>query len=647
MSMTIDKPRLRVIAALLALWLALPVWAETKVTLNLEEANIRALINTVSEATGRNFVVDPRVKAKVTVVSSKPMAEEELYQVFLSILDVHGFAAIPAGDVVKIVPAVNAKQGSIPTVDGGPGGDELVTRIVQVEHVQAAQLVPILRPLVPQQGHLAAYGPTNVLVISDTAANVSRLATIVERIDRAKTSDIEVIPLDHASASEVVRIISSLQQERQRGGAPGPTLAADERTNSVLLSGDQSQRLRIRGIIAHLDTPLEQGGQTRVLFLKYAQAEDLVPVLQGISESQQAKGGDTGGDGIDIQADKANNAVVITAPPDVQRNLASVVRQLDIRRAQVLVEAVVAEVSTDLTEELGVQFAVDGTSGGEDAGPIGLTNFGGSGTSIVQLAQEPLSIGSGAILGIGDLREGRTNFALLVRALAGDAATNILSTPTLVTMDNQEAEIVVGQNVPFVTGQFTTAVSNGGEPGAGTNPFQTIERRDIGLTLKLKPQINEGDTIKLEIEHENSSLAATSQGASDLVTNKRSIDTSVMVENGQLIVLGGLIEDTFKDNVQKIPGLGDIPVLGHLFRFNRTTQTKQNLMVFIHPVILRDPATADAYTSRKYSYLRARQMEADLNERGLLEGAARRFPDLDDLITQLPGPQPQEGSTER
>jgi general secretion pathway protein D len=634
-----------VLLAALALPLGPAVAEDELASLNLRDVDIRVLIDTVSEATGRNFLVDPRVKAKVTLVSSKPMRQEELYEVFLSILQLHGFSAVPAGKIVKIVPDANAKQEAVPTVNGGPpveAGDQLVTRVMEVKHVAAAQLVPILRPLIPQQGHLAAYPATNVLIISDRAANISRIADIVARIDRAESDEVEVIRLEHASAAELVRVINALQQQNQqaRQAPGGAVITADERTNSILLAGDTTSRLRLRGLIAHLDTPLETGGNTQVIFLKYAKAEDMASILQGTVEGrpegqQQAAAGRAE---VDIQADEVNNALVITAPPDILRDLRSVIRQLDIRRAQVLVEAVIAEVSTDRSRELGVQHFFDGRKG-DPKGELSITNFGSSGSSLLSLIENPQSFGQGLGLAVGDLTEGATNWLVFVKALAGDAATNILSTPSILTMDNQEAEIVVGQNVPFVTGQFTSTGSGDGV----TNPFQTIQRQDVGLTLKVTPQVNEGSSILLEISQEVSSLAAASVSASDLVTNKRSIKTTVNVEDSQIVVLGGLIDDQFQDSEQKVPLLGDVPVLGHLFRFTTTSKTKQNLMVFIHPSIVRDERTAEHYSGQKYSYLRSRQLDAEIRRRGLLRDDAARLPerieDLRDLVTP-PGGEP-------
>jgi len=621
------------------------VWAETGVTLNLKDADIRSFIETVAEATGRNFVVDPRVKAKVTVVSARSMNREEVYQVFLSVLQVHGYAAVQVGEIIKILPDVNAKQG--PVVTGGGStqatGDELVTRVVPIKNVPAAQMVPILRPLVPQQGHLAAYPNSNVLVVSDRAANIQRLISIINRIDRPDSQEIEVVPLQHASAAEVVRIINSMSRQDAQGQVPGgTTLAADERSNSILLSGDNAARLRIRGLIAHLDTPLQGGGNSQVVFLKYAKAAELAPILLGVSqfEAQEGQQGGnatpaSGSNEVDIQADETNNALIITASPAKFDSIRRIISQLDVRRAQVLVEAIIAEVSTNLARDLGVQFAYVPTERSNGTTPAVGALFPNGGANLGALfgdtADALTAVSTGFFVGAAKL-SGKDRFAAILRALEGDTATNILSTPQLMTLDNEEAEIVVAQNVPFITGQFTN--TNSGTDSA-VNPFQTIEREDVGVTLRITPQINEGDSVKLDIEQESSSLTEDSR-ASDIITNKRSIKTSVLANDQQTIVLGGLIEDAYRDNEQKIPLLGDIPLLGHLFKATTTSKAKQNLMVFIHPVIIRDPATASYTTSSKYSYLKAKQIEAEINDRGLIKDGAVLLPDLDDLVTQLP-----------
>ncbi len=633
---------------------------ESTVTLNLKDADIGALISTVAEITGKNFIVDPRVKAKVTVISSKPMNKDEVYKVFLSILDVHGFAVIPSGSVLKIEPDINAKQSAIPTLPDKDiaGTDMVATQIIPVHNVSAAQLVPILRPLIPQQGHLAAYPATNVLIISDHVSNIERLVKIINRIDQAGDSDIEVIPLQHASAAEVVRILIALSKPTP-GEAPAtggaPNFIADERTNSILMSGDKSVRLAMRAIIAHLDTPMENTGNTRVVYLRYAQAKDMVAVLKGVGTSQSkgpsgvpAAAAAAAGQQFDIQADEATNSLVITASPDVMRSLEQVIQQLDIRRAQVLVEAVIAEVSSTKAKNLGVQWIFDGSPSNN---PVGVINFTGSGTGIAGLtgavasgsagaATAAASIPQGATLGFGRFNDKNFNFGALLQALASDGDTNILSTPNLLTLDNEEAEIVIGQNVPFVTGSFSS--TGGGTTGTGTtvsNPFQTIQRQDVGLTLKIKPQINEGDAIKLDIQQEVSSISPPVQGTSDIVTNKRSIKTSVMVDDGKMVVLGGLIEDKVTESVSKVPLLGDIPLLGSLFRSKNSSKAKTNLMVFIHPKILRDDAISAQYTNGKYDYIREKQLERQREGVMLMPGEEQ--PELPVLEQML-----RHGSTE-
>ncbi|MDQ7015997.1 MAG: type II secretion system secretin GspD [Gammaproteobacteria bacterium] len=623
--------------ALLSSLLAPPSWAGS-FKLNLKNTDIHSLIATVSKVTGKNFVVDPRVKAKVTVVSSHDMDGDELYKVFLSVLQVHGYAAVRSGKVIKIVPETNAKQGPVPQLRRGMGGDELVTQVIALENVPAAQLVPILRPLVPQQGHLAAYPSTNMLIITDRAGNINRLTQIIKRIDRPDNEEVELIHLQHASASEVVRILGTLQQNANKGGIQRKghaRLAADERTNSVLISGDKANRLRIRGLIAHLDTPLESEGNTRVIYLRYANAKDLATILKGVSAGQArtassaVKGKTTASSGrsdIDIQADEHTNSLIITAAPNEMRSLQGVIRQLDIRRAQVLIEAIITEISEDKNRELGIQLA--GGNNNNNNQPLGFTNFGGESSLTGLVASKGTSAAglAGLTLGFGSATGSVLDFVGLVRALASDANNNILSTPSLVTLDNQEAEIIVGENVPFVTGQYSSAA---GATAGTANPFQTIERQDIGLTLKVKPQINEGNTIKMEINQEVSNVKSSSQSSADITTTKRSIKTTVMVEDGQTIVLGGLISDTLRDTNEKVPLLGDIPLLGRLFQYRKTATVKQNLMVFIHPTILRDAATENHHTSRKYTFLRAQQLQAREEGDSLMSDAVPLLPELD------------------
>ncbi len=611
------------------------------IILNFTEADIRTVIEAVSKHTGKNFIIDPRVKGKVTLISQSPMDADEVYKVFLSVLKVHGFAAIHGKNVTKVVPDVNAKQDAIRSLGGSGTGlsDELVTHIVEVRHVNASQLVPILRPLVPQRGHLAAVPSSNVIILSDTKANIARLTRIIRRIDTVTGDEIEVIPLQHASATELVRILSQLGGKGSKGSANKPKIVADTRTNSLLIGGDKSARLSLRALILHLDTPLDIGGTTHVVYLRNAVAKDLVPVLTGVSRGAtkgKGKAASSIGGEIIIQADENTNALVITAPPDVFRSLKSVIRQLDVRRAQVLVESVIAEVSTETSRELGVQWAVDGRASNNAVGLINF-NIGTPITAYANLDAPPSPVGFN--IGLGDLT-GLNKIAALVTMLAGDSKTNILSTPSLVTLDNEEAEIVVGQNVPFVTGSYS-GTGGGSTP---TNPFTTIQRQDVGLTLKIKPQINEGDSIKLDVTQEVSSISPSSL-ASDIITNKRSIKTSVMVDDGEIVVLGGLIQDDLIETEQKVPGLGDIPLLGWLFRYQRTSKIKTNLMVFIHPTIIKDKKTMRSLTGDKYNYLRAKQLA--MKEEGLRLLDDELTPILPEMSEFLKLPPSYEDSAQR
>ncbi len=652
------------------------VFAEDSAQINLRDVEIPTLIETVSRITGKSFVVDPRVKGRVTVITSSDVDKDELYETFLSILQVHGFSAVPSGaNLIKIVPSNQAKQQPVPVVGDdeyyprkaresnakkiGSGelykaaqdllrtdnkarrvkpkrkrnADELITRVIRVEHVPAAMLVPILRPLVPSTGQLQAYGPSNTIVISDRAANIDRLLKIIRKMDRADDEELEVVPLRYASAQKLAKTIQILQKSSIKGASSKNRVAADERTNSLLLSGDKSSRQQVRKIIKKLDTPQPIAEKTKVVYLRYAKAEDLVKVLTGFSKTQKSKkptrkgAAGTQKANIDIQADPATNSLIITADPDIQKNLEKVIRRLDVRRAQVLVEAIIAEVSSGLSKNLGLQLVTGGTAGGSKgvgSGLIGASNFSTAGPSILSGLANPAGLlsSNGGVLGFAIGKDKKPMFGVLLNALAGDAATNILSTPTLIAMDNQEAEIVVGKNVPFVTGSYT------GTGGSTTpsNPFQTIDRKDIGLTLKIKPQINDGTSIRLDIEQESSSLEEGSQSTDDKITKKRSIKTSVMVEDDQILVLGGLTEDVYRDKHNKVPFLGDLPVVGRAFRSTTTSKDKQNLMVFIHPVIMRDVLSGDSYTRQKYNKLRRSQQETRISKRGLLPGGGKQFP---------------------
>jgi general secretion pathway protein D len=613
------------------------------ITPNYKDADIRQVIEAVGAITGKNFVLDPRVKAQVTMLSSAPMTPDAFYEAFLSILSVYGFVAVPSGNVIKILPDQNVRQvpGAEGASDGGRLADDIVTRVITVDNVAAAQLVPILRPLIPQYGHLAAHPPSNMLIISDRAANVDRMVRIIKRIDQESSADFEVIRLENASAAEVVRVVTALNQGAKTEGAAAPTatVVADERTNSVLVSGDKNERLRLRTLVAHLDTPLQEGGDTRVRYLRYADAKDLATKLQGqyqkgAAAATTAAGGQaavppTEKGEINIWADESTNALIMTAPPKVMKAMMAVIDKIDIRRMQVLVESLIVEVTADKASELGVNWAV-GDADLENA--VGVTRFdlpNSGGAGIVGLAgaiqaDDPAlalaALGKGLNLGVGRLSDSGVSFAALINALASDANTNIVGTPVLVTMDNEEAEIKVGQEVPFVTGSFTNTGATGGGGTTGINPFQTIQREQVGLTLKLTPQINEGDAVLLKIEQELSALAANVRGAADLVTTNRTITTSVIVEDGGTLVLGGLIQDDLNETQQRVPLLGSLPLLGQLFRVDSTTKRKTNLMVFIKPTILRDDAQAAFETNAKYNYVRNQQLEQDPEKVRLMPG---------------------------
>jgi general secretion pathway protein D len=636
-----------------------------RITPNFKDADIGQIAEAVSMATHQTFIIDPRVRANVTMLSSTPMTTDAFYQTFLAILQVHGFIAVPSGNVVKIVP--DANQRFYPADDlpdhVSSTSDEIVTQVLPIKNVSAAQLVPVLRPLVPQQGHLAAYPPSNILIISDHAANVNRIMRIIERIDQAGDSAIEVIPMENASATEIVRVITTLyqgqQQQAEQGGLP-LKVVADDRSNSVLISGEAAARLRIKALVAHLDTPLQHGGETQVRYLRYADAEKLATKLKEQISATTAGGGASGNaapgaaasqaeKGTNIWADPQNNALVITAPPKTMRSLMAIIDKLDIRRAQVLVEAIIVDVDLDKSAELGVNWAVFSESSNNTTipGATFLTPVGGA--SLVDLAsaiQNPSSLTSssslatGTTLALGRVAQTGVSFAAMLRALRSDDNSNVIATPTAVTMDNQEATVKVADEVPFVTGQYTNAST----ATAGTvTPFQTIQREEVGTILKLTPYINEGDAIRLKIELESSSVIPKNsgpQGAVDLTTSKRTVSTNVLIEDGGIIVLGGLISNEYDRTVTQVPGLGSIPIIGNLFKDRTATQTKKNLMIFIRPQILRDGTQTAIETNSKYNFIREEQRQVGGNDDPIPLLGGVKSP----ILPKLPPPPPR-GST--
>lgn len=576
-----------------------------EVRINMQDTNIRSFIEWIAKATGKNFIIDPRVTGKVTVISNESMAPEEAYRVFLSVLQVHGFSAIESADAVKVIPDANAKQTGVPLVeDNALNDDQLVVRVIRTDHVPATQLVNILRPMVPQVGHLAAYPDSNALIISDRASNINQLLKLVAEIDRAGQFEIDVIPLKFANAKELSSMLGTLvpQAAGPEGGSK-MSVSVDERTNSILISGDPSKRQQLRDVLANLDRPGNIIRDTQVIYLHYLKASELAQILQNVATSLQKQDKDVGISSADIsiQANDTTNALIISAPPAIMDTVNGVVKRLDIRRAQVLVEAVIVEVSDNKVNEMGVQWK---TSEGGDGGFAGFKSSL-KGNSIDNLPSNPLKLDAGLSLGFYN----NGSLQALVRALSTDDSMNILSTPNLVTLDNEEGKIVVGQNVPFVTGSSTSA-SN-----PSTNPFQTIERQDVGITLKIKPQINEGDSVTLNVYQEISSVSSDTSAA-DIVTNKRSVETRVLIKDNMTLVLGGLISDEVRDAGDRVPFFSKVPVIGRLFRSDRKEVSKKNLMVFIKPTIINDFDHANQLTEGKYNFIRERQLryaEQDLS----------------------------------
>ena len=612
---------------------------DATITPNYKDADIRQVIEAVGEVTGKNFILDPRVKAQVTMLASSPMTPDAFYETFLSILQVYGFVAIPAGDVIKILPDANARQ--MPAGGADSRSDDIVTQVIEIKNVAAAQLVPILRPLIPQYGHLAAHPASNMLIISDRAANVERMLRIIRRIDQAGDEDFDVIRLENASAAEIVRIVTSLNQgARAQGSAgaasSGPSIVADDRTNSVLIGGDKTKRLRIRALIAHLDTPLEDGGDTRVRYLRYADAEELATKLQTqYQKAAKEQGGPAVTGDITIWADTPTNALIITAPPKIMRSMEQVIDKLDIRRLQVLLETIIVEVSAEKAADLGVTWAF-GDADLENA--IGVTQFDGL-TGVTGLAgavaggtTDGVALGNGLSFGLGRLSNSGLSLVAIIEALEADTNTNIMGTPILTTLDNEEAEIRVGQEVPFVTGSFT----NTGSAGGSVNPFTTVNREQVGLTLKLTPQINEGNAVRLKIEQELSSISESTQ-AVDLITSNRAINTTVIVEDGGTLVLGGLIREDLLEKEQRVPLLGSIPLLGALFRSTSTQKIKTNLMFFIRPTILRSAEQTAFETNQKYNYIRNMQLS--------LETTPKLLPSLSPPPLVIPDLPPTDDSS--
>ncbi len=634
--------------------------ADEPVTLNFVNADIEAVVKAVAEITGKNFVIDPRVKGQINIISTRPVPRSLVYPTLLSALRLQGVTAVESGGIVKIVPEAEAKQQGGPVGAGAvaAGGDRLVTEVITLRNESAVQLVNVLRPLITPNNTIAAYAAANALVITDYAENLKRIGRIIASLDQPPAGEPLVVPLRNASAIDLVPMVSRLTAE------PGATpdaqrtvILADPRSNSVLIRSDSPSRAaRVRALVEQLDTPGRAGGNIFIIYLKNAEAARVAQTLRAlltgadigplpgplsptVSGTGTAPSGTTTSAsmaptlaptptpaatpftaaGATIQADTANNALIIAAPEPIYNNLRAVIEKLDIRRAQVYIEALIVELTADRAAELGIQWQTLTGSKPDRSGVqgIGGTNFGarGSGTNIIDASINLGSVGQGLNLGIingtvtipglGTI----LNLGLLVRALENDANANILSTPTLLTLDNEEAKIVVGQNVPFITGQYTTAAAN-----PTVAPFQTIERRDVGLTLRVKPQITEGGSVRLVLYQEVSRVDDTTNPAG-IITNKRSLESSVIVDDSQIVVLGGLMQDSLTDNTGKVPVAGDMPVLGPLFRYDNRRRQKTNLLIFLKPTVVRSAAAANAITVDRYDFLMGEQQRAQPHPR--------------------------------
>jgi general secretion pathway protein D len=641
------------LAALIGQAQAQPAEPDT-VTLNLVNTDIESVVKVVSEITGKNFLLDPRVKGTVNIVSARPMARALVYDVFLSALRLQGYAAIEERGVVKIIPEADAKlhPGRIVGPNERPraAGDQIQTQVFTLRYESAAQLLPILRPLIAPANTITVYPASNTLVITDYAGNLQRIARIIDAIDQPGGTDPVVIPLRHASALDVALMVNRLFAE-PAPGAPGAadtsqrlSVVADARSNSLVARSDNPSRItRLRTLVAMLDSPTSAAGNLHVVYLKNAEAVKVAETLRAIYLGEivpaaaprpmalaaapapagtppPAPPGLSALPGPQavalspgmIQADPATNSILINAPDAIYNNLRAALDKLDVRRAQVYVEALIAEITADKAAEFGIQWQDLSGAGKSGTRAFGGTNFGGPGQNILGIAANPASAGRGLNLGVikgvitipgisGEI----LNLGVLVRALETDANANILSTPTLLTLDNEEARIIIGQNVPFITGQYALS-------GAATTPtpFQTVERRDVGLTLRVKPQISEGGTVRLQIYQEVSSVDATTANPAGVTTNKRAVESMVLVDDGQIVVIGGLIQDSVQDGVEKVPVLGDIPLLGALFTYKTRSRTKTNLMVFLRPTVLRDAQRAESLTAGRYDYILGEQKKA-------------------------------------
>ena len=588
--------------------------------INMRDADIRAFAADMAQISNKTIVLDPRVKGNVTVVSNQDLDAGEAYAVFLSVLRVHGYAAIENNGVVKVMPESGARQDA--TVNN-KNNDSLATEVIRLSQANARVIAPLLKPLVNKQGHIAAYEATNSIIIADYVGNLSRIKSILLELDKNPADTFELIPLDNTSANEVARILGSMWRGDNQMSKSFSAIAV-ERSNSILLRGQIGVIKQIKRVISRLDSNSSQSSNLKVIYLKYAKAEDLTGILEKVAESLEEE--------IPSESSKKNktsigfhndtNALIISAQPDILKSLESVISQLDIRRAQVLVEALIVEISDKLARDLGVQFLFLGDG---ESSPIATQRFGTPNPDLISTigaeTSEDSTISStmqtraansllaldGLAVGVARYKASGTSFATILNLIAQDADSNVLSTPSIMTMDNEEASIVVGQEIPITTGETLS--------GSNSNPFRSVTRQEIGVKLVVRPQINEGNAVKMYINQEVSSIfGPLGEMSTDLITNKRNIKTTVLVEDGETIVLGGLIDDDVQESVKKVPFLGDIPLLGRLFKTTSITRTKRNLMVFLRPTIVRNSEDVRAISNRKYNYFQA--IENDLINSG-------------------------------
>lgn len=633
--------------------------------INLRDADLTAFINEVADITGKNFAVDPRVRGNVTVISNKPLNKAEVYDLFLGVLNVNGVVAVPSGNTIKIMPDSNVKSSGIPfDAKRDAKGNQIVTRVIWLDNTNANDLIPALRPLMPQYAHISAVAGTNAIIVSDRANNIYQLESIIRNLDGTGQNDIEAIPLEFSQAGEIISLLDSMSSTGSSKDLSGSRvrIIAEGRTNRIIVKGDPSTRKRIRQMIETIDVPsVDRLGGLKVFRLKYASAKNLSEILQGLvsgkavnttdssqssadqspinniisgeNNNNSSNGVATPGinlnsnsntrnkkeissfnaNGVSIIADASQNSLVVKADPQLMREIESAIQQLDVKRQQVLIEAAIIEVTGNDADQLGVQWALGDLSHG-----VGLVSFDNLGTSLAKVAAGYLSGGAaglgtavagmtGSNIVLGDYKEGsdgsRRIYGALIQALKNNTKSNLLSTPSIVTMDNEEAYIVVGQNVPFVTGSVSTQ-------GGTANPYTSISRKDVGVTLKVIPHIGEGGTLRLEVEQEVSAVEDKGQ-ASDLITSKRAIKTSILAEHGQTIVLGGLISDNSLYGRQSIPGLGAIPGIGRLFRSDLKRNEKRNLLVFIHPTIVGNGQSIQQLSQERYKQLYSLQLALD------------------------------------